>query len=195
MWQFLDWNPQMDHNVLENQWIMWQAVNLTLFPIPKGVMLIIREALYSLTNKSHYVITAVQPIAGYAFYEWRIKSYTAATELPDNLRNHTSTSQQRLPTTTIGPPTPPPTTPTPAHVTVFLIPIRRYRSVWRRVTACPRNMRPFRQPGSYNPQGAIAILWNFPADVRFITFHSFAASSQIHLSSCTLGCGQITSDV
>ena len=79
---------------------------MTLFPIPKDVILIIREALYSLTNKSHYVITAVQPIAGYAFYEWRIKSYTAATELPDNLRNHTSTSQQRLPTTTIGPPTP-----------------------------------------------------------------------------------------
>ena len=69
----------------------------------------------------------VKPISGYAFYEWRIKSNTAATELPDD--NHTSTSQQILPTYYHRTPTK--ATYTCSRVTtVFLITIQQYEGVW-----------------------------------------------------------------
>lgn len=48
------------------------------------------------SKREHRWFHVLETLPGYAFYEWRIKSNTAATELPDD--NHTSTSQQILPT-------------------------------------------------------------------------------------------------
>jgi len=115
------------------------------------------------SKREHRWFHVLETLPGYAFYEWRIKSNTAATELPDD--NHTSTSQQILPTyyhrtrQKLR---------TPAHTTVFLITHTNATAAWRSVTECSKYVK----VSGYIPLDATAFLQRPSAVIRLRAFYS-----------------------